>query len=139
MNTGALFADSLVFLEAGFVSAVAFYLGLARHHSLWALAALAAGGLLLAAGLAPLLDVAMLGMLALAAAALSVLYVLIALYDFFFRHRDEYAIAFAPEPAAEPQQPEGLRGTAHRAIELLEHGDTGEALRILREATCRGT
>lgn len=120
MNTGALLADSLVFLEAGFVSAVAFYLGLARHHSLWALAGVAVGGLLLAAGLALWLDLALLGMLALATAALSGLYVLIALYDFFFRHRDEYAVALAPDPEAEPQQPEGLRAATHRAIELLE-------------------
>lgn len=138
MSAGALVADSIVFLEAGFVSAVAFYLGLARYHSLWTLAALAVGGLLLAAGLAPLLDVALLGMLALATAALSGLYLFIALYDFFFGHRDEYAVALPSEPEAERHEPNGLRAAVHRAIELLEGEDAGEALRVLRDATWRG-
>jgi hypothetical protein len=134
MDVGVLVADSIVFLESAFVSALAFYLGLARHHSLRSLAALAAVVLLLAAGLALLLDIALLGILALATAALSVLYVLIALHDFFFVYRDEWIVALPSKPEPDLQGPDGLRAAVHRAIELLEREDAVEALRVLREA-----
>ena len=133
MSAGALLADSIIFLEAAFVSAVALYLGLTRYRPVWALAGLAVGGLLLATGLALVLDVALLGMLALATAALSVLYVAVALYD-LFRHTDEYADAVSPDPGPEQQQPEGLQAAAHQAIELLEGGEVREAIHVLREA-----
>jgi hypothetical protein len=133
MDVGVLVADSLVFLESAFVSALAFYLGLARHRSLRWLAALTVVVVLLAVGLALLLDIAVLGMLALAAAVLSVLYVLIALYDFFIVHSDEWAVPPPSEPRPDPQEPDGLRAAVHRAIELLEREDAVEALRVLRE------
>lgn len=137
MNAGALIWDSILFLEAGFVLAVAFYLGLARYHSLRTLAGLALGGLLAATGLALLLDIALLGMLALATAALSGLYFIVALYD-LYRHRDEYIVVLPHKPEVKPQKPDGLRAAAQRAIELLERENAGEALRVLREATWRG-
>jgi hypothetical protein len=134
MDIGVLVADSLVFLESAFVAALALYLGLARHHSLRSLAALTVVVFLLAAGLALLLGIAVLGMLALAAAALSVLYVLIALYDFFVVHRDEWAVALPSDGGPDLPEPDGLRAAVHHAIELLEREDAVEALRVLRDA-----